>query len=309
MLMTKRAAIIILDACRYDKLVDSYAPNISKLSKLSEVYTSTYATSTESSTSMPKFFSGNENEGIVGFKPNSFISDLSIKIGEIFPPKIRKKLLYLKPLIADNKQNLKYSLLEDINLKKCCISACPYYIFGMERGFDEVHKVYLDKNWQEPNVIINKAMSFLKNNKDNFFMLCHFLQPHAPYIAPFSDIKFTEKDFKQLKERIKSGEKLTDKEKENLKIAYHNNLKWVDSELSPLIKKLISLKAEIIITSDHGELLGDYNQVEHPRGFRACEELCHVPFIWYKPGGKPVKVDNRIYFHEILRKMFPIQKV
>ncbi len=302
--MKKKSAIIILDACRYDEIGSKFCPNLNKLSKESEVYTNAYAKTTESSTSMPKFFSGNENEKSIGFKKDKFLSKLSLKIGEIFPVRIRKKLLFIKPLIANKKQDLKHSLLEKINLNKCCISACPYYIFGMERGFNKVHRVYLDKTWQNPKTIVDKAMNFLKENKNNFFLLCHFLQPHAPYLAPFSKEKFSEKDLNQLKEKIKSGGKLTEQEIKDLKIAYKNNLKWVDKEISSLIKKLKDLGADIIITSDHGELLGEYNQVEHPRGFKKCEELCHVPLIWYKPGKTHTKIDNRIYFHEILRKLF-----
>lgn len=308
-LMKTKSAIIILDACRYDHINKSNSPNIFNLSNKSENYTNTYATTTESSTSMPKFFSGNDNEGSIGFKKETFLSKLSIRIGDIFPPRIRKKLLFLKPFIAKNKQDLKHSLLEKVNLNKCCISSCPYYIFGMEKGFTKAHRVYLDKNWQDPKAITSKALDFLNENKDNFFLLCHFLQPHAPYLAPFSKIKFTENDFKELKKKIKSGGKLTGQEIKNLKIAYKNNLKYVDKELAPLIKKLKKLGADIIITSDHGELLGEYNQVEHPRGFKKCEELCHVPLIWYKPNQEPKTISERIYFHEILRRLFPEVKI
>lgn len=302
--MPQRSAIIILDACRYDHISEKNSPNIFNLSKFAEIYTNAYATAIESSTSMPKFFSGNENEPRIGFKKGTFLSKLSLKIGEIFPPNIRKKLFFLKPLISDKKQDLKNTLLEKIFLKKSCISSCPYYIFGMEKGFDEVHRVYLDKDWQIPNSITTKAMDFLKRNPDNFFLLCHFLQPHAPYMSPLSKVKFSENDLTTLKNKLKSGGKLTEQEISNLKIAYKNNLNWVDKEIAELIKKLKDLGAEIIITSDHGELLGEYNQIEHPPGFGECEELCHIPLIWYKPNQEPKEKNEKIYFHEILKKLF-----
>src|SRR3989344_8560687 len=110
--MRKKSAIIILDACRYDHITKDFSPNIYSLAQESEIYPNTYAISTESSTSMPKFFSGDEKKGKIGFDYSSPIGKLSLFLGKIFPPKIRKKFIFFKPLVSNKRQDLDFSLLE-----------------------------------------------------------------------------------------------------------------------------------------------------------------------------------------------------
>ena len=113
------------------------------------------------------------------------------------------------------------------------------------------------------------------------FLIVHYVQPHFPYISPYSKIKFFEKS--QLLESLKLGNI------RDIIEAYDANIKWIDKEIKPLLDELVKNGAIIAITSDHGELLGEYGKVTHPDikdpQFNSwnfyCEELNHVPLIVY----------------------------
>jgi len=101
-----------------------------------------------------------------------------------------------------------------------------------------------------------------------------FLQPHTPYLSLGSDIspeQFVswkpDMDFMSMKGD--KGEMDFDK----LKLLYENNI----LQTIPFVIKLIdSLEKPILITSDHGELLGEYGKFGHPSGLNV-PELRNIP--------------------------------
>lgn len=74
-------------------------------------------------------------------------------------------------------------------------------------------------------------------------------------------------------------------ELEYLKILYDSNLKHTDNYIGVLYNKLVDLGLEdetlIVITSDHGENLGEHNVLGH--GFRTYDSVTHVPLIMVYP--------------------------
>jgi len=101
-----------------------------------------------------------------------------------------------------------------------------------------------------------------------------FLQPHTPYLSLGSNItpdQFVnwkpDMDFMSMK-----GEK-KEMDFDKLKLLYENNL----LQTIPFVIKLIdSLEKPILITSDHGELLGEYGKFGHPTRLNV-PELRNVP--------------------------------
>ena len=97
-----------------------------------------------------------------------------------------------------------------------------------------------------------------------------FLQPHYPYISFKSKISYKEFISNKIVENFKSYSY------NEIREGYIYNLKLV----IPYILKLIKvLDKPIMITSDHGELLGEYNKIGHYESLNV-PELRDVPLIY-----------------------------
>jgi arylsulfatase A-like enzyme/Flp pilus assembly protein TadD len=142
--------------------------------------------------------------------------------------------------------------------------------FGLDKGFDIYDDNYGEKSspgvfyfTERPaNKVIEKTLNWLKNNKnDKWFIFLHLFDPHQPYIPPppFNNIF-----------------------KDNL---YDGEIAFVDHSLASLFNylKLNNLENNtlIIITSDHGEGLGEHGENTH--GYFAYNSTLHIPLILYNP--------------------------
>ena len=107
----------------------------------------------------------------------------------------------------------------------------------------------------------------VKNKADR--MVVHYFQPHAPYIGEKSEYGYTEtKNARPFEgkpvdsliwERVQNGE-ISDKQLQEL---YASNLDRVLQEVSYLIEQLDF--ENVVVTSDHGEALGEFGRYAHPR--------------------------------------------
>jgi len=117
-----------------------------------------------------------------------------------------------------------------------------------------------DRTWQV-------AREWLNDREDDkpFFMFLHFYDPHTPYAPPDPyDKRYPDDPY--------SGE-----------IAY---VDFILGNLLPTLEKnSYDKNTLIIITADHGELLGEHGEEEH--GIFLYEPAIHVPFIMYCPGLVP----------------------
>ena len=115
-------------------------------------------------------------------------------------------------------------------------------------------------------------------------VIIHFIQPHVPWVRFVLDRPEILGKFKTLQSweilwfMVMSQEiSLTE-----AKAAYEDNLSMVLDEIASLIK---DLKGKIVITSDHGNLFGEYGLFSHPAGVRV-PELTKVPWLELE-GGVP----------------------
>lgn len=108
-----------------------------------------------------------------------------------------------------------------------------------------------------PDVVIN-VVNESEANKG----VIRFLQPHNPY-RKLNDIYGTQ-----------HAKQYTHNE---LKIAYYDNYRWVLQNISNRLLPILS--GDIIITSDHGQCLGDCGQYLHSPTHDKHDHLINVPFL------------------------------
>ena len=111
------------------------------------------------------------------------------------------------------------------------------------------------------------------------FTWVHLYEPHFPYAPP-----------EPFASRFASD-------------LYHGEVSYVDSLLQPLLEPLLSPGKEsrtlIVLTSDHGEGLGEHGEATH--GIFAYETTLHVPLIVHAPGiMAPREVSGRVRHIDIL---------
>jgi arylsulfatase A-like enzyme/Tfp pilus assembly protein PilF len=142
--------------------------------------------------------------------------------------------------------------------------------FGLDQGFDtyndtfEKVRISAFGNERVGGETSRLALNWLQQHKDdNFFLFLHYYDPHTKYEPP-------EPFATKFEDRPYTGE-----------IAY------TDYCIGQVIAKLKQLNlydsSLIIITGDHGEMLGEHGEKEHT--FFIYESALKVPLI-FKPPGK-----------------------
>jgi len=151
--------------------------------------------------------------------------------------------------------------------------------FGLTQGFDVYDDNYGSKNYQEfsfverpAEVVVQKAMDWLGNQKKSWFLWVHCFDPHQQYNPP-----------EPFKTEFKES-------------PYNGEVAYVDHELGRLFGCLKQKGWEdntlIIFTGDHGESLGQHGESTH--GFFAYNSTIWIPLIIVCPGVNPVVVERNV---------------
>lgn len=151
--------------------------------------------------------------------------------------------------------------------------------FGLDKGFDLYDDNYGSRNPQrdlsfverKAEEVTGRASAWLENNKDkNFFLWLHYFDPHAPYEPPPP----FDRDYRGRE--------------------YEGEIAYTDKMLGQLLAKLNSLgladETLIVVTSDHGEALGEHGEKTH--GIFIYDSTMRVPLILFNqkllPSGRVV---------------------
>ena len=145
--------------------------------------------------------------------------------------------------------------------------------FGLAQGFDEYDDAYgkgtvrttFAMRERSASEVLGAAAAWWERAGDRKrFMWIHLFEPHAPYEPP-SDVLAATGD------------------------AYLGEVAVADAALGRVLPRLERPGTTIIVTSDHGEALGDHGELTH--GLFAYEATLKVPLIVVAPG-LPARVET-----------------
>jgi len=146
--------------------------------------------------------------------------------------------------------------------------------FGLDQGFDVYDDVFTassaegNKSERRASEVAASARAWLSRQNGPWFCWVHFWDPHAPYSAPAPFGTEYAKD------------------------PYSGEAAYVDAELGRLLNDLKTQGKDantvFIITSDHGEGLGEHGESTH--GYFAYNSTVHVPLIVAGPGIGPAVI-------------------
>lgn len=164
-------------------------------------------------------------------------------------------------------------------------------------GFRKDKMIYPYAKAEEIN---DAVISCLKNLSDRFYLWIHYMDVHEPYIPKMSYFgeKIGDEEIKKLmRKRVQNSSDISPEEKKMIIDLYDNEIRCVDDQISELLenmKKLCDLNGSIlIITSDHGEALGERGYYGHGgrnRPVTLYDEMLHVPLIIWS-GSKEILSD------------------
>lgn len=161
-----------------------------------------------------------------------------------------------------------------------------------------------------PRRITAMARGLLKRKRPKpFFMWVHYYHPHAPYeLTPYSETALegyegafadgaTVKEFYQLKDKV------DDADRKALRDLYDGETRQADEAVGRILETLkasgLADDTIVVITSDHGELLGEHDEIGH--GPKLWAPVLDVPLVIYDPRNpEKRRVDTRVGIVDIM---------
>lgn len=150
-------------------------------------------------------------------------------------------------------------------------------------------KEYREGNVTKPEAMTEKAVEASKKYPNKRFII-HYMQPHEPYLG--EDYYAPEKLLRELRREGKSFDELKKYYKANL-------IRALES-----VKSLIAaVDGKVVITSDHGELFGEYGMHTHPHSVYVSE-LIDIPWLEINNGERrQTKEEQSVQDNEIDEEM------
>lgn len=175
-------------------------------------------------------------------------------------------------------------------------------VFRFDRGFDQYFELYKEEDfYRKSQQYLPYVIPWLEANKDKkFFLYIHFKEPHAVYkpLPPF--LGMFSGDYKEtvdLTEYHEMGQELSVQQVEYIGACYDENLASVDSVFGEILEKLDDLdldeKTIVILTADHGDLLGENGRL-FGHGDYFGEGVMHIPLFIRIPPQLRLDVPEKI---------------
>ena len=174
---------------------------------------------------------------------------------------------------------------------------------GFGRGFDVFDEECL---WESADCVNDRALEYLRETDEPFFLYLHYMDPHDPYRPPEDHerrfgVQDTGRTFIDAGNPNPIAEMLYDdgptvdfseSEFQHLVDLYDDEIRYFDTMLRQLVTSLRDAgtlqRSILILTSDHGEEFLEHGQVKHCRGI--WDTLTRVPLIMRFPEGRATRI-------------------
>ena len=167
--------------------------------------------------------------------------------------------------------------------------------FGLARDFQDYDDADVGADGRRGNVITERARAWLRQGKRPFFLFLNYFDPHTPYEAPPAYTK-----------RVLGSETFPRglSPDQTQAILYDAEIRYVDDQIGLLLAELHQTglydSTWIVVTADHGELLGEHGRTGH--GLSLDEVLVRVPLIVKPPRGvgRPERVSEPVLLTDVM---------
>jgi arylsulfatase A-like enzyme len=143
-----------------------------------------------------------------------------------------------------------------------------------------------DRFWTRGQRVVDAASDWITAHAgERFFVWVHLFDPHSPY-APPAGFRVSEEEPVSLEaKRVPPGVRDA-RQLAALIRAYRGEVRYADAQVGRLVERLSDLdlldETAVVVSSDHGEGLGDHGLLEH--GANIHDELVRVPLVLRAPG-------------------------
>jgi len=176
-------------------------------------------------------------------------------------------------------------------------------VFGLHSGFDHYDDDEITSlSGRKASAVTDRALEWVEATQDRpFFLFLNYFDPHTPYeiheefsrlfLPPGTDLSRREDIPEQERPKVLSG-------------LYDAEIRYMDHHIGVLLDRLKELDLYdgtwIIVTADHGELLGEHGMRGH--GYWVTQEEIHVPLFAKYPGTEvaPARTDSRVQLTDIM---------
>jgi arylsulfatase A-like enzyme len=143
-----------------------------------------------------------------------------------------------------------------------------------------------DRFWTRGERVVDEAMGWITAHADErFFVWVHLFDPHTPYAPPDGFRLPADAPVSMEAKRVPPGVRDA-RQLAALIRAYRGEVRYADAQLGRLVERLRMLdlldETAVVVSSDHGEGLGDHGLLEH--GANLHDELVRVPLVLRAPG-------------------------
>jgi arylsulfatase A-like enzyme len=162
--------------------------------------------------------------------------------------------------------------------------------FGLDQGFEQLVARSLRKHDHQT---VNDAMDWLRRSPaEPFFLFVHLFGSHDPYIAPGPYKGLYTLDFPDAVDSAKADTVSGDRSVTRTIATYDECVRYVDDQLGRLLRSVengeLLERTVIVVTSDHGEALGELRHGCVPPTIKGhtrvlYDEVLRVPMVLHLP--------------------------
>ena len=176
-------------------------------------------------------------------------------------------------------------------------------VFGLSRGFESYDDDGLGTvAGRSAQDVTDAALGWIEGSQSAsdggekpFFLFLNYYDPHSPYVAPpgFAE-RYLTPEMRQRKQATP----------EVVNALYDAEIHYMDHHIGRLFSSLrehgLYDSTWILVTADHGELLGEHGEMGH--GNLLTQEELHIPFILKPPAGlePPRRDDSTIQTTDVM---------